>query len=385
MANNLPVVLYWLLYCFPVCLQFTMLCLLVLFFAQVVFKARAKYEPSKYKKPLRVVIVIAVLIFTLSNLTCAVLVRTHESQYNSIPMYLLYVRVAINDSLFVIFAITLSVCIFRMTKLSSSSLVLEAKGTSVCQAVVISVLIITLFTSRAVYNFITISPKVRQVLPGFGYDWVNVSDQVDSVKNLSESFAYVSFGIVLFVWEVLPITLVVLFFRVKRQTSAVTMTDFSTSSRGSKVFFFDNPRRYDSDDDLSQADVRSRSPMESGSYSVNRTSSQRGTPISTPSGTPIIRGPLHSSLLGGQPRTMSYGAAFSAGTPVSLPRSLPSRAAQSHTVATSSPSSNLSPSDSVMTPPSYAILSSPCEQAMPKSQPAGFFQGSRESSYGGRP
>lgn len=34
-ANDLPWVFYWLLYCFPVCLQFTTLCLLVLFFAQV--------------------------------------------------------------------------------------------------------------------------------------------------------------------------------------------------------------------------------------------------------------------------------------------------------------------------------------------------------------
>ena len=34
-ANNLTTVFYWLLYCFPVCLQFTTLCLLVLFFAQV--------------------------------------------------------------------------------------------------------------------------------------------------------------------------------------------------------------------------------------------------------------------------------------------------------------------------------------------------------------
>ena len=42
-------------------------------------------------------------------------------------MYLSYVRVAVNDSLFVIFAIALSVCMVRMTKMSSSSLVLEAK------------------------------------------------------------------------------------------------------------------------------------------------------------------------------------------------------------------------------------------------------------------
>ena len=35
LANNLGTVFYWLLYCFPVCLQFITLCLLVLFFAQV--------------------------------------------------------------------------------------------------------------------------------------------------------------------------------------------------------------------------------------------------------------------------------------------------------------------------------------------------------------
>ena len=49
----------------------------------------------------------------------------------------------------------------------------------------------------------------------------SVCFQVDGIRNLSESFAYVSFGIVLFVWEVLPISVVVVFFRVKRQSSAV--------------------------------------------------------------------------------------------------------------------------------------------------------------------
>ncbi len=34
-ANKLDFFLHWLLYCFPVCLQFTTLCLLVLYFAQV--------------------------------------------------------------------------------------------------------------------------------------------------------------------------------------------------------------------------------------------------------------------------------------------------------------------------------------------------------------
>ena len=72
-------------------------------------------------------VVVAVLVFIISNMACAVAVRLHQKEYSSIPVYLLYVRVAINDSLFVIFAIALSVCMFRMTKMSSSSLVLEAK------------------------------------------------------------------------------------------------------------------------------------------------------------------------------------------------------------------------------------------------------------------
>ena len=51
-----------------------------------------------------------------------------------------------------------------------------------CQAVVVSLLMVTLFLSRAVYNFITITPNIRNKLPGFGYDWINVSDQVCSLS-----------------------------------------------------------------------------------------------------------------------------------------------------------------------------------------------------------
>lgn len=313
-ANQLPIMFYWLLYCFPVCLQFTMLCLLVLFFAQVVFKARAKYEPSKYKKPLRFAVLGAVLVFVTSNLVCGVIVRIEDSKLHSSPLVLNIVRVAVNDTLFIITAVALSVCIIKMTKMSSSNLVLEAKGTSVIQAVAVSVMIVLLFSSRAVYNFITISLQSKG-LPGFGYDWINVSDQADYVHNLSETYGYVSFGIVLFIWEFMPIAIVVLFFRVKRQSSDVNLSDFSTSSHGSKVFFFDNPRRYDSDEDLPQADSRSRSVIDSGSYSINDSPSLRNTPNGTLRGgfgTPIHRGSFRSPLRD-SPHPASYGATFSGG------------------------------------------------------------------------
>lgn len=45
-ANRLGPLPFWLLYCCPVCLQFFTLTLMNLYFAQVVFKAKAKRRPE---------------------------------------------------------------------------------------------------------------------------------------------------------------------------------------------------------------------------------------------------------------------------------------------------------------------------------------------------
>ncbi|KAL5008293.1 hypothetical protein ScPMuIL_013874 [Solemya velum] len=292
-GNMLPIPLYWLLYCFPVCLQFIYMCLLVLYFAQVVFKGRARYTPSKYKKPLRISLAIVVLVFLLTSVTSAVIVKYHERKWHSVPLELLYARVGINDSLFVGVAIVLSVCIYKMTKMSYSSLVLEAKGTTVRQALVVCVIIILLFTSRALYNLLAVCPPLRLKVPGFGFNWVNVSDQADLV-NLSGGYAYLSFGIVLFVWEFLPTFIVVVFFRVKKPKTDETLSDLSSNSQINRSYFFDNPRRYDSEDDLT---VSGRNyPEINHSCSVNA-GSRNSTPRGTPKGTPRLNyGALHSEV-----------------------------------------------------------------------------------------
>ncbi|XP_071079639.1 G protein-coupled receptor 137Ba-like [Haliotis cracherodii] len=318
-ANDLPWVFYWLLYCFPVCLQFTTLCLLVLFFAQVVFKARAKYEPSKFKRPLRILVFLAIILFVVSNIACAMVIKYHEKNYSSIPLELIYIRVAINDSLFIIFGILLSFCIYKMSKMSSSSLVLEAKGTSMCQAIAACVVILMLFTSRAIYNFISIYPALKTKVPDFGYDWVNVSDQAD-FNDLSGGYEYLSFGIVLFVWEVLPTFVVVLFFRVKRAVNAVALNDLSSHSHSSKVFFFDNPRRYDSDDDLTREDPHSINYSIHNSYnSMDTGGISHGTPILTPNGRITPRGGTPR----GTPKT-AYGSIMSRSMPSSRQGASPS-------------------------------------------------------------
>ncbi|XP_034032047.1 integral membrane protein GPR137C isoform X2 [Thalassophryne amazonica] len=257
-ANQLQPLAYWLLYCCPVCLQFFTLCLLNLYFTQVMFKAKAKYSPefTKYKVPLRLFFLCLSIFFLVVNLTCALLVqgaveRSVSPSDGGIRQAVL-ARVLINDSLFVLCAISLAVCIFKIAKMSSANVYLESKGTSLCQATVIGAVVILLYTSRACYNLVVVALSPQDKLSPFNYVWYSVSDQAD-VQGINNK-SYIVFGIILFFWELLPTSLVVVFFRVQRPNQNLTPGGMINShSFSSRAYFFDNPRRYDSDDDLSRS------------------------------------------------------------------------------------------------------------------------------------
>lgn len=272
LANKLSIFPYWLLYCFPVCLQFVTLCLLVLFFAQVVFKAKAKYEPSKYKHALRAGLGLATAIFFVTNLICAIIVRKHQQDSISVPQYVPIVRVIINDTLFIICGVTLAILVYKLSRMSAANIVLEAKGTSKCQAFVACVLIVLLYSTRAFYNMIAVAKPLNNML-NFGLGWINVSDQAEFM-NLQTGFAYISFGVVLFVWEFLPTFIVVVFFRVQRPHigDEQVIDHLANDKNNPRAYFFDNPRRYDSDDDMSiSRSLQSRGSFYegSGAYSIN--------------------------------------------------------------------------------------------------------------------
>ncbi|MGH0182574.1 UNVERIFIED_CONTAM: hypothetical protein FKN15_009945 [Acipenser sinensis] len=121
-ANQLQPVPFWLLYCFPVCLQFFSLCLLNLYFAQV---SGVKSSVNITVVPLRLAFLFMSLFFLVVNVTCAMLLQ------GSVPdaelKHAVLARVLINDSLFVLCAVSLAVCIFRIAKMSSANVYLESK------------------------------------------------------------------------------------------------------------------------------------------------------------------------------------------------------------------------------------------------------------------
>ncbi|KAM7008869.1 G protein-coupled receptor 137Ba [Tautogolabrus adspersus] len=246
-ANALGPFAFWLLYCFPVCLQFFTLSLMNLYCAQVYFKAKSKYSPAllKYRLPLYLVFLAVSLLFLVVNLVCALLVKMTAADVKTIVL----VRVTINDSLFVLCAISLSVCLYKVAKMSLANIYLESKGTSVCQVTLIGIMVVLLYSSRACYNLVVLALTDIETINSFDYDWYNVSDQADLRSSLGDA-GYIVFGVILFVWELLPTSLVVFFFRVRRppqERSTAGIPNHVLSSRG---YFFDNPRRYDSDDDL---------------------------------------------------------------------------------------------------------------------------------------
>uniref|UniRef100_A0A2I3H8U6 G protein-coupled receptor 137 n=1 Tax=Nomascus leucogenys TaxID=61853 RepID=A0A2I3H8U6_NOMLE len=149
----------------------------------VVFKAKVKRRPEMSRGLLAVrgAFVGASLLFLLVNVLCAVLSHRRRAQ----PWALLLVRVLVSDSLFVICALSLAACLCLVARRApSTSIYLEAKGTSVCQAAAMGGAMVLLYASRACYNLTALALAPQSRLDTFDYDWYNVSDQADLVNDL---------------------------------------------------------------------------------------------------------------------------------------------------------------------------------------------------------
>uniref|UniRef100_A0A8I3MLB1 G protein-coupled receptor 137C n=2 Tax=Canis lupus familiaris TaxID=9615 RepID=A0A8I3MLB1_CANLF len=124
-----------------------------------------------------------------------------------------------------------------------------AEGMSLCQTVVVGSVVILLYSSRACYNLVVITISQDTLESPFNYGWDNLSDKAH-IEDISGE-EYIVFGMVLFLWEHVPAWSVVLFFRAQRLNQNLAPAGMINSHNySSRAYFFDNPRRYDSDDDL---------------------------------------------------------------------------------------------------------------------------------------
>ncbi|XP_027760966.1 integral membrane protein GPR137C [Empidonax traillii] len=251
-------------------------------FLQVIFKVKCAAEFNKYKVLLYLGSIFTSLLFLVVNLTCAMLI--HGEVPESQLRWTVLARALVNDSLFILCAISLAGCMCKLGKMSSANVYLESKGTSVCQAILVGSVVALLYSSRACYNLVAVAISPDNVPGPFNYGWDNLSDKVH-VEVSSEE--YVVFGVVLFLWELVPTTFVVLFFRAQRLSQNLTPAGMVNShSYSSRAYFFDNPRRYDSDDDLSRLGARE------GGLATPQCSGFYGSLAGNDGGTPADSAPL---------------------------------------------------------------------------------------------
>ncbi|XP_006920246.1 integral membrane protein GPR137C [Pteropus alecto] len=231
---------------------------------------------------------LASLLFLVVNLTCAMLV------YGDVPenqlKWTVFVRALINDSLFILCAISLVSYICKITKMSSANVYLESKGMSLCQTVVVGSVVILLYSSRACYNLVVITISQDTLESPFNYGWDNLSAKAH-VEDISGE-EYIVFGMVLFLWEHVPAWSVVLFFRAQRLNQNLAPAGMINShSYSSRAYFFDNPRRYDSDDDLPRLG-NSREGSLSNSQGLGWYGTMTGCGSNSYTVSPHLNGPL---------------------------------------------------------------------------------------------
>lgn len=72
-------------------------------------------------------VIVAIVVFMVTNVTCAVLVHGYQSRSEEPPRAIAITRVSVNDGLFLLLGAMLSVFIYRVNQISMISVVLEAK------------------------------------------------------------------------------------------------------------------------------------------------------------------------------------------------------------------------------------------------------------------
>ncbi|XP_062332552.1 integral membrane protein GPR137 [Osmerus eperlanus] len=243
-ANHLPTPIYWLLYCFPVCLQFFTLSLINLYFTQVLLKVREKYssEPGKELCLARCMYATLSVLFLCVNVVCAVLGQRGEDGGRTWSLVL--VRVLVNDLLFILEAVCLAGLLLVLARRSpTTNLYLHSKGTTLCRTAVLGAGVILLFSSRACYNLAVLMLSHSCRVESFDFDWYNISDQADLRSELGDR-GYLAFGAILFIWELLPTSLLILIFRVRRPPQEA-VSSIVINNRLPRPYFFDDPQGVD--------------------------------------------------------------------------------------------------------------------------------------------
>eukprot|EP00730_Choanoeca_flexa_P009885 TRINITY_DN14295_c0_g1_i1.p1 TRINITY_DN14295_c0_g1~~TRINITY_DN14295_c0_g1_i1.p1 ORF type:complete len:379 (+),score=30.10 TRINITY_DN14295_c0_g1_i1:58-1137(+) len=208
-ANNLSAVGYLLLFVLPACLQFLTFSAVVLHFANVSLKDLSSKDLPHRIRLHRFVFVGANTGFIATNVICALASNEHVNastdDYTNVNT-----RVVISELFMLINCLALSAATIKMRRLIQSQRLVEGQGITGQSMACFSWIIVPLFISRAIYNFVAISNTNLSI---WGYRWTFLSDHSD--RHADDGYSFVAFVVCLVIWEWLPVLIVTCFFWVR--------------------------------------------------------------------------------------------------------------------------------------------------------------------------
>uniref|UniRef100_A0A8C5QSG4 Uncharacterized protein n=1 Tax=Leptobrachium leishanense TaxID=445787 RepID=A0A8C5QSG4_9ANUR len=236
---------HWLPYTLPGCLQYLTLCLLSIYLSQVKLKSTSAPQYSESKSLWRSLYLVCGSVYVVINLTLTLLNVGFGNTSKWIPM----TRMICNDVFFGVTSICLADSIAKLSREITTMVYLESEGMSLRQLTMTCALSAILYIVRAGFNGVLAftTPETEQSPFTYGWDGVSLHSPGEDI----DSREFFFFGITVLLSEIFPMGLMVCFFRVKKSKRKLEAGGMVNSqSIGSRSYFFDNPRRYDSDEDL---------------------------------------------------------------------------------------------------------------------------------------
>ncbi|CAL8328261.1 unnamed protein product [Gadus morhua 'NCC'] len=220
-ANRLPIAVYWLFYCCPVCLQFFTLSLINTYFTQVLLKVKDLHREDVNK-----------------------LIWVTRCAYGAMSLLflLVLVRVLVNDLLFLLEAAVLAATLLLLSRHSRpNGASLHRRCPSLCGTAALGAAVILLFASRGCYNLTVLVLSRNHRAEAYDLDWYNISDQADLRSELGDR-GYLAFCTILLIWELLPTTLLLVIFRVRWPAQEASSSMAGHPRALPRPYFFDDPQ-----------------------------------------------------------------------------------------------------------------------------------------------
>jgi len=269
--SEVGIVLFFALYWIPSAIQFATFSLLVLFYAHIYWRTEKQWEKKKTRYVLT--FVLCNVFYIMITYIAIVIVAVSDTQSN-------WENRMWNSLQAMVFTVLVSVLAFYgvrvagLMRAGKTQISFQPKKSSNLQVISVTAIIFLLFTSRAIFNMLSASQAI--------------SLTVSSGLSVNDMLVFVLFVL----WEIVPTTLVIiLFWRIPSPKRSAQLPNTQAvpykvgmpkeksrnplDGAAQTTSLFDNPQRYDSDEDVISYSPSPRFFMSSNSpyspYDINPT------------------------------------------------------------------------------------------------------------------